>query len=78
MVDIEKIKAEIVALENLSADDYLAEKIAELKAEFEANREAKIKELKSALEIFDKYQIVEEVTEEVAEEQNENPDYIEE
>ena len=75
MVDIERIKAEIVALENLSADDYLAEQIAQLKAEFEANREAKINELKKALEIFDKYQIVEEVTEEVAEE---NQEYTEE
>lgn len=78
MVDIEKIKAEIVALENLSADDYLAEQIAQLKADFEASRQAKINELKSALEIFDKYQIVEEVAEEVSAEQAINQDYIEE
>ena len=67
MVDIERINAEIVALENLSADEYLAEKIAELRAEFEANKQAKIDELKKALEIFDKYQIVEEVAEEQTE-----------
>lgn len=63
MVDIEKIKAEIEALKNLKAEEYCAEEVARIYAEFEASREEKIHDLEKALEIFDKFQIVEEVEE---------------
>ena len=71
MVDIEKIKAEIEALKNLKAEEYCAEEVAKIYADFEASREEKIHDLEKALEIFDKFQIVEEVEEapvEIAEE----------
>lgn len=60
MVDVEKIKAEIEALKGLSAEEYCAEAVAKIYADFEASRNAKIHDLTVALEIFDKFQIVEE------------------
>lgn len=60
MVDLEKIKIEIEALKNLNAEEYCKEAVAKVYADFEANREIEIAKLENALEIFDKYQIVEE------------------
>lgn len=59
MVDLEKIKIEIEALKNLNAEEYCKDAVAKIYAEFEATREAEIAKLENALEIFDKYQIVE-------------------
>ena len=59
MVDLEKIKIEIEALKNLNAEEYCKEAVAKVYADFEANREIEIAKLENALEIFDKYQIVE-------------------
>lgn len=59
-VNIESIKAEIERLKTLNADEYLADKFAELKAEFEAKREKNIAELENALVVCEKYQVVEE------------------
>lgn len=67
MVDLEKIKAEIQALRELNADEYLADEIAKLKADFEASREQKIHEFERALEIYEQYQVVEEQEDEVVE-----------
>lgn len=60
MVDVEKIKADIEALKVLKAEEYCAEDVAKIYADFEASRENKIKELETSLEIFEKYQVVEE------------------
>lgn len=60
MVDVEKIKADIEALKTLKAEEYCAEDVAKLYADFELSRENKIKELQTSLEIFEKYQIIEE------------------
>lgn len=71
MVDIEKIKSDIEALRELSAEEYCKEEVAKVYADFEASREKKIADLETALEIYDKYQIVEdevEVAEEATEE----------
>ena len=63
-VDVERIKAEIEALKGLSAEEYCAEAVAKIYADFEASREAKIRDLTVALEIFDKFKIIEEPVEE--------------
>ena len=69
MVDVEKIKQEIEALKNLDAEDYCKEAVAKIYEEFEKNRSSNIRDLEKALEIFEKYQIVEEEpTEEPVEE----------
>lgn len=65
MVDVEKIRAEIEALKGLSAEEYCRDAVAKLYADFEASRSSEINKLETALAIFDKYQIVEEVKEEV-------------
>lgn len=67
-IDIERIEAEIERLKTLNADEYLAEKFAELKEEFEKTRAEKIAKLEEALSIFEEYQVVEE--EEDDEEEN--------
>lgn len=63
MVDIEKIKADIEALKVLNAEEYCKDAVAKIYADFEATREQKIAELEKSLEIFEKYQVVEEVVE---------------
>ena len=68
MVDIEKIKKEIEDLKNLNAQEYCAEAVAKIYADFEATRESEIAKLESALSVFESYQIVdnaEEVTAEI-------------
>lgn len=59
MVDIEKIKSDIEQLRNLSAVEYCKEDVEKIYADFEASREKKIAELETSLQIFEKYQIVE-------------------
>ena len=59
MVDVERIKSDIEELKNLSAEEYCKEEVARVYADFEASREKKIAELETSLQIFEKYQIVE-------------------
>ena len=71
MVDFEKIKADIEALKEMTAEEYCKDAVAKIYADFEASKEKKIADLETALEVYEKYQVVEEeaepVTEEVAE-----------
>lgn len=69
MVDLEKIRTDIENLRTLNAEEYCREEIAKIYADFEASRERKIKELETALDIFERYQVVE-TAEEVVEEEN--------
>ena len=62
-INVEQVKAEIERLRTLNADEYLADKIAELKAEFEAKREQNIADLERFLELCDEYEVVEEAEE---------------
>lgn len=66
-INIEQVKAEIERLRTLNADEYLADKIAELKAEFEAKREQNIADLERFLELCDEYEVVEEAEDETEE-----------
>jgi len=59
VVDVERIKSDIEELKNLSAEEYCKEEVARVYADFEASREKKIAELETSLQIFEKYQIVE-------------------
>lgn len=68
-IDIERIEAEIERLKTLNADEYLAEKFAELKEEFEQTRAEKIAKLEEALSIFEEYQVVEDEEEDDEEEE---------
>lgn len=63
MVDIEKIKKEIEDLKNLNAQEYCAEAVAKVYADFEATRESEIAKLESALTVFENYQIIEQTEE---------------
>lgn len=70
MVDLQKIKLDIEALKSLTAEEYCKEEVAKIYADFEASRASKVHDLETSLEIFAKYQIVEEEpssNEEVAE-----------
>ena len=60
MVDIEKIKLEIEKLKALTAEEYCADAVAKIYADFEASREEKVKELETALVIFEQYKVKEE------------------
>ena len=62
VVDVEKIKAEIEALNTLNAEEFCAEAVAKLYADFEASRETKIADLEKVLDIMAKYEVVEEET----------------
>ena len=64
MVDIEKIKSDITDLELLTAEEYCRPQVEAIYSEFEDNRARQISELKTSLEVFERYQVVEE-TEEV-------------
>lgn len=72
MVDIEKIKSDIEALRVLTAEEYCKEAVAKIYADFETSREKKIAELGTSLEIFEKYQIVEETGEDTETNDEEN------
>jgi len=60
MVDVEKIKADIDALKELTAEEYCKDEVARIYADFEASKEKKIADLEIALEVYDKYKVVEE------------------
>lgn len=77
IVDIEKIKAEIERLKALNADEYLADKFAELRAEFEAKRADDIATLEKFVAICGEYEVVEEVAEAQPEENAEAEQIIE-
>ena len=64
MVDIEKIKSDIADLEILTAEEYCRPQVELIYAEFEESRARQISELRTSLEVFERYQ-VEEETEEV-------------
>ena len=59
VVDVEKIYAEIEALKTLNAEEFCAEAVAKLYADFEASREGKIADLEKVLEIVAKYEVIE-------------------
>lgn len=67
MVDIERIKSDIADLEILTAEEYCRPQVEMIYAEFEDNRARKISELRTSLEVFERYQVVEEVEEVEAE-----------
>lgn len=60
MVDLNKIQNDIEALKSLSAEEYCAEEVRKIYADFEASRAKKIEELEVALRIYEAYKIVEE------------------
>lgn len=59
MVDIERIKVDIERLKTLNAEEYCADQVAKIYAEFEESRNKKISELERSLEIFNEYQVSE-------------------
>jgi hypothetical protein len=59
MVDIEKIKSDIADLEILTAEEYCRPQVELIYAEFEESRARQISELRTSLEVFEKYQVVE-------------------
>lgn len=68
MVDIEKIKEQIETLKGLSAEEYCAEAVAKIYADFEHSRVEEIAKLETALSVFESYQVVdnaEEITAEI-------------
>lgn len=60
MVDIEKIKSDITDLELLTAEEYCRPQVEAIYAEFEDSRARQISELKTSLEVFERYQVIEE------------------
>ena len=64
MVDIDKIKSDIADLEILTAEEYCRPQVEAIYAEFEDSRARQIAELRTSLEVFERYQVVED-TEEV-------------
>lgn len=62
MVDLEKIRLDIEALKSLTAEEYCKEEVAKIYADFESSRASKVHDLEISLEIFEKYQIVEETS----------------
>lgn len=72
VIDVERIKADIEALKNLTAEEYCREKVQLLYQEFEASRQNKIADLTKTLEVVQQYEQhdnVEAVTE---------PEYVQE
>lgn len=64
VVDIEKIKSDIADLEILTAEEYCRPQVELIYKEFEESRARQVSELKTSLEVFERYQMIEE-TEEV-------------
>lgn len=67
VVDIDKIYAEIEALKTLNAEEFCADAVAKLYADFEASREDKIADLEKVLEIVAKFEVRDEATAETEE-----------
>lgn len=59
MVDIAKIEMDIANLEMLTAEEYCRPQVEMLYAEFEDSRARQISELRTSLEVFKRYQVVE-------------------
>ncbi len=59
MVDVEKIKSDIEALKELTAEEYCKDQVAKVYADFEASRDKKIADLETALKIFEDYKVIE-------------------
>ena len=57
MVDIEKIKSDIADLEILTAEEYCRPQVELIYAEFEESRARQISELRTSLEVFERYQV---------------------
>ena len=67
VVDIEKIKSDIADLEILTAEEYCRPQVEIIYKEFEESRARQVSELKTSLEVFERYQMIEEVEEVEAE-----------
>lgn len=67
MVDIEKIKSDIADLEILTAEEYCRPQVEMIYAEFEESRARQISELRTSLEVFERYQVPTETEETEAE-----------
>lgn len=57
MVDIEKIKNDIADLEILTAEEYCRPQVEQIYKEFEESRSRQVSELRTSLEIFERYQV---------------------
>jgi hypothetical protein len=64
MVDIERIKSDIADLEILTAEEYCRPQVEAIYAEFEESRARQISELRTSLEVFERYRCEKEETEE--------------
>lgn len=60
VIDVEKIKAEVEALKTLNAEEFCADAVAKLYADFEASRENKIADFEKVLDIMSRFEVVEE------------------
>lgn len=57
VVDIEKIKNDIADLEILTAEEYCRPQVEQIYKEFEESRSRQVSELRTSLEIFERYQV---------------------
>jgi hypothetical protein len=64
MVDIDRIKSDIADLEILTAEEYCRPQVEAIYAEFEESRARQISELRTSLEVFERYRCEKEETEE--------------
>ena len=58
-IETELINGTIDALKELTAEEYCKDEVARIYADFEASKEKKIADLEIALEVYEKYQVVE-------------------
>lgn len=62
VVDVDKIYAEIEALKTLNAEEFCADEVAKLYADFEASRDTKIADLEKVLDIIAKFEVIEDTS----------------
>lgn len=62
VVDVDKIYAEIEALKTLNAEEFCADEVAKLYADFEASRDTKIADLEKVLELIAKFEVIEDAS----------------